>query len=167
MGRDQEAHAVKIIVDTREQAPFSFSGDVYRGAVVTTGTLDTGDYSLAGLSDKVAVERKSVPDLVACLGRERERFERELLRARALESFAVVVEGTWEELARGQYRSKLSPGAACQSVCAFVARWHIPFLFCGSRAGAEYVCFSLLRQYLKGAQDRYRALVRAHGEEAA
>lgn len=158
---------MKIVVDTREQAPFAFSGVQYQGAEVVTGTLDTGDYSLAGLTDKVAVERKSVPDLVACLGRERERFERELLRARALESFAVVVEGAWEELARGQYRSKLNPAAACQSVCSFVARWHIPFLFCGSRAGAEYVCYSLLRQYLKGAQDRYRTLVRAHGEEAA
>ena len=167
MGSGQEGRALKIIVDSREQAPFAFSGDAYRGTEVVTGTLDTGDYSLAGLADKVAVERKSVPDLVACLGRERERFERELLRARALESFAVVVEGTWEELARGQYRSKLNPAAACQSVCSFVARWHIPFLFCGTRAGAEYVCYSLLRQYLKGAQDRYRALVRAHGEEAA
>lgn len=158
---------MKIVVDTREQAPFAFSGVQYQGAEVTTGTLDTGDYSLAGLTDKVAVERKSLPDLVACLGRERERFERELLRARALESFAVVVEGTWEELARGQYRSKLNPAAACQSVCSFVARMGIPFLFCGLRAAAEHACYSLLRQYLKEAQDRYRALVRAHGEEAA
>lgn len=158
---------MKVVIDTREQAPFAFSGDAYRGTEVVTGTLSVGDYSLFGLSDKIAIERKSLPDLVACLGRERERFERELLRARGLDCFAVVVEATWEELARGQYRSKLNPAAACQSVCAFVARWHIPFLFCGSRPGAEYVCHSLLRQYLQGAQARYRALVRAHGEEAA
>lgn len=158
---------MKIVIDTREQAPFPFSGEQYRGTEIAFGTLDTGDYSLAGLTDKVAVERKALSDLVACLGRERERFERELVRARALECFAVVVEGTWEELARGQYRSKLNPVAACQSVCAFMARLKAPFLFAGSRPAAEYVCFSLLRQYLKGVQDRYRALVRAHGEEVA
>ena len=57
---------MKIVIDTREQAPFPFSGEQYRGTETAFGTLDTGDYSLAGLTDKVAVERKSLPDLVAC-----------------------------------------------------------------------------------------------------
>lgn len=30
---------MKIVVDTREQAPFAFSGDVYRGTEVVTGLL--------------------------------------------------------------------------------------------------------------------------------
>ena len=69
---------MKILIDTREQAPFAFTHERYAGTTIEAGTLDTGDYSLAGLTDLVAVERKSLPDLVACLGRERERFEREL-----------------------------------------------------------------------------------------
>lgn len=156
---------MKIVIDTREQAPFLFSGERYRGTETAFGTLDTGDYSLAGLTDRVAVERKSLPDLVACLGRERERFERELVRAAALESFAVVVEDTWEALARGQYRSQLNPVAACQSECAFMARLKVSFLFAGSRPAAEYVCHSLLRQYLEGARKRYKSILRAHGED--
>ena len=61
-----------IVVDSREQCPFPFAHERY-GAKTKQGALTVGDYSLAGLEDKVAVERKSLPDLVACLGRERER----------------------------------------------------------------------------------------------
>jgi hypothetical protein len=158
---------MRIVIDTREQAPFAFKHEKYIGVVIEPGALDTGDYSLAGLTDKVAVERKSLPDLVACLGRERERFERELQRAAALDAFAVVVEASWTELAAGQYRSQLNPHAACQSVAAFMARHRIPFLFAGSRAGAEYVCWSFLHQYLKSARKRFKSIVKAHGGDDA
>jgi hypothetical protein len=155
---------MKIIVDSREQAPFTFAHEKYAGTLVEAGTLDTGDYSLAGLTDRVAVERKSLPDLVGCLGRERERFEREMQRAAALDAFAVVVECSWGELAGGHYRSQLNAHAACQSVLAFACRHRIPFLFAGSRAGAEYVCWGFLRQYLESARKRWGSIVKAHGE---
>lgn len=48
---------MRVIVDSREQAPFPFRGPRYEGATVEVGTLSVGDYSLAGLADKVAVER--------------------------------------------------------------------------------------------------------------
>ena len=156
-----------IVVDSREQAPFPFRGARYEGVTVEVGTLPTGDYSLAGLTDKVAVERKELADLVACLGRERERFERELQRGAALDAFAVVVEASWRELASGQYRSRLNPHAACQSVLAFAGRYRVPFLFAGSRAAAEYMTWGFLRQYLEGARRRWASIVKAHGENAA
>jgi hypothetical protein len=158
---------MKIIVDSREQCPFTFQHERYSGTIVEPGALDTGDYSLAGLTDRVAVERKSLSDLVACLSRERERFERELQRAAALDAFAVVVETTWSELAGGQYRSQLNPHSACQSVLAFTARYRAPFLFAGSRAGAEYVCWGFLRQYLESARKRWGSIVKAHGGDEA
>lgn len=156
---------MRVIVDSREQHPFTFECGRY-DVTVEAGTLTVGDYSLAGLVDRVAVERKSLPDLVACLGRERERFERELQRAAALDAFAVVVEASWSELAAGQYRSQLKPHAACQSVLAFTGRYRVPFLFAGSRAAAEYACWGFLRQYLEGARKRWRAIAKAHGDAA-
>ena len=154
---------MKIIIDTREQAPFTFAGSRYSGVVVERCALDTGDYSLVGLADRVAVERKSLADLVFCLGRERDRFERELQRAAALDAFAVVVEASWVDLAGGNYRSKISPYAACQSVLAFTARYRIPFLFTGGRSHAEDVTVGFLRQYLESARKRYGSIVKAHG----
>ncbi|MCL2178136.1 MAG: hypothetical protein FWC28_06750 [Proteobacteria bacterium] len=135
--------------------------------LVEVCALPIGDYSLSGLADKVAVERKSLADLVACLGRERERFERELQGAAALDAFAVVVEASWGELAAGNYRSQLDPHSACQSVLTFMARYHVPFVFAGSRARAEYVTWGFLRQYLEGARKRWGSIVKAHGEVAA
>jgi len=154
---------MKIICDTREQTPLTFAHSRY-AAQVEAGALTVGDYSLAGLTDRVAVERKSLPDLVACLGRERERFERELQRAAALDAFMVVVEAPWSELAQGQYRSALNPHAACQSVLAWIARYRTPFLFVGSRDAAEYATWGFLRQYLEGARRRFLAVVKAHGD---
>ena len=55
---------MKILIDTREQAPFTFQGyDVDP----EPATLPVGDYSLVGFEDRAAVERKSLDDLVGCL----------------------------------------------------------------------------------------------------
>lgn len=64
---------MRLIIDSREQAPYDFATyDVD----TEPGTLHTGDYSLAGFEDRVAIERKSLDDLIACLCVGRERFER-------------------------------------------------------------------------------------------
>lgn len=152
---------MKILIDSREQRPFSFTGKRFEDVITETGTLATGDYSISGLADLVAVERKSLDDLAQCLGKERERFERELVRARGLDAFAVVVEASFEDLARGRYRSKLNPHSACQSVLSFSARLGIPFLFASSREGAEYATASFLRQYFEGCKKRLRAIEKA------
>ena len=154
-----------ILVDSREQRPFNFEHERY-DVQIQPGTLSVGDYSLRGLEDKVAVERKSLPDLVQCLGRERERFERELQRGMALDAFTVVVEASWSDLASGNFRSRISPHAACQSVLAFMSRYRTPFLFAGSRAAAEYAAWGFLLQFLEGARKRWGAIVAAHDDAA-
>jgi ERCC4-type nuclease len=58
---------VTAIVNTREQLPLCL--DPLR---VQTGTLDTGDYSLAGCEHLVRIERKSLDDLLGCVGSQRE-----------------------------------------------------------------------------------------------
>jgi ERCC4-type nuclease len=62
---------VTAIIDTREQLPLDLSP---LGS--TSGTLATGDYSVKGLEHVVAVERKSLADLLGCVGQHRERFDR-------------------------------------------------------------------------------------------
>ena len=56
---------MKIIIDTREQTPWSFPD----GVLIERGTLATGDYTLAGLENIVAVERKSLADFISCCGK--------------------------------------------------------------------------------------------------
>lgn len=138
---------MKIIIDNREQLPFTF--ERFTGVVIERGTLPTGDYSLPGHESRIACERKEVSDLIACLqGGNRERFERELARGSCMVHFAVLVEATLEDIGHGRYRSNMKPKAALQSIFAFMIRYRVPFLFCGNRNGAEYVCHSLLSKFL-------------------
>lgn len=137
--------ALSVVVDTREQAPYAF--ERFSGVEIFRAGLPTGDYSLVGHESRAAIERKSLDDLVGCLTVGRERFERELARGRSLELFAVVVEGTMEDVARHRYTSRMDPHAALQSILAFQVRYGCPFVFAGSRAGGEYVSFWLLQKF--------------------
>lgn len=121
---------MRIIADTREQTPYRFEGKPYAEVSVEQGTLPTGDYSLSGLEGKVGVERKSLPDLMACMGKERERFMAEMERARGFEAFAVVVGCAWRDIASGNYRSQVSPQVAIATLSAIMARHGIPVIFC-------------------------------------
>jgi ERCC4-type nuclease len=49
---------MRIIRDTREQSPFHFQDSRFDGVEVIEGALTTGDYSIAGLESRVAVERE-------------------------------------------------------------------------------------------------------------
>lgn len=155
-----------IVRDTREKAGYGFDAARYEGVTVEAGTLATGDYSVKGLETLVACERKSLADLTMCLGQERQRFVRELERARGMDAFLVVVESPWSDLAAGKYRSRLAPHSACQSVISFMAHHKIPFLFAGSRVAGEYAVWSFLHQFLDGARKRFQAIVKAHGQAA-
>jgi len=142
-----------ILQDTREQRPYSF--DKWPVDVQAAG-LPTGDYSILGFENQIAIERKSLDDLISCLmGKHRERFEKELSRARSYELFAVVIESNLSDVANGQYQSKIKPHAALQSISAFYIRYGVPFLFCGNRSGSEYMVYSLLSKYLYEIQKRY------------
>ena len=153
---------MKIAVDNREQLAYSFQG---YDCTVEAATMETGDYSAVGFLDKIAVERKSLDDLLGCLTSGRARFERELARARALDRFCVIVEASFEDLAKGLYRSEMKPHAACQSVIAWQIRYGTPFIFAGSRKAAEYYCYSFLQKYVHEIEQRMKLLTKAQADQ--
>ncbi len=116
---------VTAIVDTREQRPW-----VLAPLRTEKGTLYTGDYSVKGLENEIAIERKSLEDLLGCVGQSRERFEDCVQRLLGYPVRAVIVEASWGELEAGAWRSKISPTSAVGSVLGWVARG-IPFMFAG------------------------------------
>ena len=145
-----------IITDSREQLPYNFQG--YDVQVVRAG-LPAGDYSLPGAESLAAIERKSLDDLIGCLlAKQRDRFERELARLRPYHVAAVVVESTWEDIARGRYTSNMHPQAALQSTLALQVRYSIPFMMCGSREGGQYVTHGLLAKYHREIGKQYAAM---------
>jgi ERCC4-type nuclease len=107
--------------------------------------LRSGDYSLAGHEDQIALERKSLDDLVQSLSHGRDRFEREVERLSALSFAAVLVEASAEDIARHRYQSMMNPASVMQSMFAWTVRYKVPFLLCGSRRAAEYAAHGLCR----------------------
>ena len=134
---------MKIITDSREQKPYQFETPAQVGA------LAVGDYSIVGMESHVSIERKTIDDLIGCLTTGRQRFERELHRGKALDYFALIIEGSLSDLANGNYRSKMLPKSAVQSLLAFSVRYRLPILFCENRAYGQRVTESLLLKYAR------------------
>ena len=141
----------KAVIDTREQRPLTLD------MPCEVGTLDTGDYSILGLTDLIAVERKSLEDLIACMTSGRDRFERELRRLKAYPVRCVVVEANWYDLEQGNYRSKLNALAATHTVASWTARFCVPFQFVGTHDAAgrfvSYFLFTSAKRVVSRALD--------------
>ena len=157
---------MRIVQDSREQAPYAFNAPKYAGVSVEVGTLQTGDYSLHGLTDRIALERKSLSDLCGTLTAGRERFKRECERGRGLEYFGLVIESSMDDVRRHNYRSAMTPQSLLQTLAAWSVRYGLLVHWCVSREGGEYLTHSLLQKYLREQQTRLAALVKAHGSAA-
>lgn len=109
-----------IITDTREQRPLEFLH-----LPSERGTLQSGDYSVAGFENDFAIERKTISDLIGSCTRGRERFERELHRLRGFDFARILIIGEPHEVAR----LAPSPKAIFSSLTAFECRWKIPVVW--------------------------------------
>ena len=87
---------LRIIIDTREQTPWSFPEEI---AVVRRGTLNAGDYALDG-DNRFVIERKSLNDFLGTISSGWDRFERELDRMADHLHIArvIVVEGSIRDI---------------------------------------------------------------------
>ena len=149
-GQVNEKQSATLVVDTRE--PQRGGWDSYFETPTVRDTLKTGDYSVLGHENSIAVERKELGDLISCLTSSRSRFERELERSRDLDFFCVICEGTYRQLFDGLYRSKMNSKAAWESVATFEVRYKIPFYFMGSPELAAAKCQSLLLKFWREQQ---------------
>lgn len=147
---------MKIITDTREQMPYQFKR--YPGVELISGTLTTGDYSIPGFTDEVAIERKELPDLMGCLTHDRERFARELERLRGYHSAALLIEAPFAAIKAGRYRSRMSPDAAVQSILSIMQRYRMPVFFAADRTAGEAFVYDFLRHFIRHAAERYKAI---------
>ncbi len=129
---------VVAIIDTREQLPYDL-----KPLKTVVATLSTGDYSLIGHEKMVSIERKSLEDFLGCIGQSRERFERECTRLLDYPTRAIVVEASWADLERGEWRSKITPNAAMGSALGWIAMG-IPIIFGGNRASCQKLVARLL-----------------------
>jgi DNA excision repair protein ERCC-4 len=151
---------VVAVVDSREQMPLDLSPLQF-----VAGTLTTGDYSVQGLETIVAVERKSLADLLGCIGQHRERFDREIQRLIAYPVRAIVVESTWADLERGEWQSKITPASAIGSLLGWIAAG-VPVVMTGNHERAGRYVSRLLFTAARGPWRGARALAVGMADEA-
>ena len=132
-----------IVVDTREQKPYLFKGNT----TIVHG-LRTGDYSIDGYEDYVAVERKSLEDYYGCLSANRKRFELALDRLSRIRFSSIVLESSLTKLnSRFMYGngkwSLISPGFAMKTYIEW--GWKVRIETCENRVQGENMVVKLLK----------------------
>ncbi len=124
-----------IVIDSREQEPYSFDPWLI-GAV--RRALKAGDYSIAGLEDQVAVERKTLDDFVSTVIHRRRRFREELRKLSHYRAACVVVEAGFLDVLGKRYRGQARPAAVVGSTLSILLDYGVPVVFCGNRQAACY-----------------------------
>ncbi len=151
-----------ILVDNREQAPYRFAAIPrifgYSMARVERVYLPTGDYSVAGLETRFAVERKSAEDLFGTLGQHRQRFEAEVQRLSEMDFAAIIIEADLREIWRPadywpEWRSRLLPKSIEGTLVAWSIRYpRVHWWTVGSRYAGEIRTFGVCDKIWKQGQ---------------
>jgi len=139
-----------IIIDTREQEPYSFDP---RLAATARRALPAGDYSVEGLEQRVAVERKSLNDFVSTVIHGRARFQNELRKLAGYRATCIVVEAGVLDVLLHRYRGDAHPNAVLGSALSIILDFRIPVFFCSNRQAA---C-QFVQAYLLAAHARWHS----------
>ena len=124
-----------IIIDTREQQPYEF-----KGLITERATLKTGDYSVKGHENTFAIERKSLNDWVHSITQDRDRFEREIKRAKeSLMFFAIIIESDMRKVWKEKLFSKVSKASIVNTAILWQMRYNIPIIWGSNRTQSAYI----------------------------
>jgi len=135
-----------IVIDTREQRPYSFAAEV-AGSV--RQALPAGDYSVAGYETTLAIERKTLDDYISTVIHARGRFARELAALSSYQFAWIVVEGSLDDVLHGRYASRVHPASLMGLTMLVMTEYRIPVLFAHDRPCARALTEALLLAAVK------------------
>jgi len=149
-----------IIKDTREKQGYTFAASrtkyhVCKGMVVRK--LDTGDYSVEGLEDKVCVERKaSVVELANNVGVSRRRFDAEIERMKEFPHRFLVLEFSLTDLMdfpegsdvsdREIKKLRITNKYMLRYLMELQINHGVNVIFCDSKKNAKWTVLSILKR---------------------
>jgi ERCC4-type nuclease len=135
---------LNIVIDTREQRPYSFKG---YGCTCIRKTLKTGDYSLHGLEGEIVIERKSTADLYGSLSTGRKRFEEEFRRLQFINYPVLLIESSLLNLLNPFTFSKMKPAAVIASITSWSIKYGVFLYFACNRETSEMMVYKILSMY--------------------
>ena len=149
--------SMTLLVDTREHPGHKLEKRVkISGLPYRRQKLDFGDYSaeitvdgvIVPFDHVVAIERKmDANELAMCFGQERQRFEKEFVRAqkKGARLYLIVEDENIEKIYAGRYgssekyRSKFPPKALMGSILAWAARYGVHIMFCKGETSGKLI----------------------------
>jgi len=145
-----------VIKDTREQEGYHFSKyDKCEGMVERK--LDTGDYSIEGLEEKICVERKASPEELATnLGQKKHAFMNEIERMKPFPHKFIILEFSLQDLVdfpegsripeSQKAKVKISGKYMLKMLMEFQLKHNIHVIFCGNKYNAFLTLTSLFKR---------------------
>ena len=142
----EELSKLTIICDTREQDTHCEEWFKAHKVKTIVRKLDTGDYS-ATLGDmsmerEITIERKrGIDEICGNFTAERERFEREFIRAKAYGTkvHLIIENASWSDIFLGNYRSKLPSKSLVGSLLSWMVRFNVSVTFCKPEETARII----------------------------
>lgn len=149
-----------IIKDTREQEGYTFKPSSSRYHVckgMVNRKLDTGDYSIEGLEDKLCIERKaSVVEFANNIGHDAARFAKEIERMKDFPYKFMIFEFSLSDVMNFPEGSdipeekwdslKITNKFMLRRVMEYQMKYGIHVLFCDSKKNAKWAVLSIIKR---------------------
>jgi len=145
-----------VIKDTREQDGYFFSAFNACAGMIEQ-KLDTGDYSIKGMEDKICIERKGcVEELAVNLGQKKYAFLSEIDRMKSFPHKFLVLEFSLEDLikfpedtripVKNKESLKVTGKYMLKCLVEFQIYNNVQVLFCGDKYNAFLAVSSILKR---------------------
>lgn len=152
----KQAPHFTVIKDTREQDGYFFSA-FNTCAGMVEHKLDTGDYTIQGLEDKVCIERKGcVEELAVNLGQKKYTFLDEIERMASFPHKFIVLEFSLEDLIKfpeetripikNKSSVKITGKYMLKCLVEFQLYNNVNVLFCGDKYNAFLAVSSIFKR---------------------
>ena len=149
-----------IIKDTREQEGYTFepsSSRYHTCKGMVSRKLDTGDYSIEGLEDKLCIERKaSVVEFANNVGHDQARFLKEIDRMQQFPYKFMIFEFSLSDLMNFPEGSnipesdwgklKVTNKFMLKKIMEYQMYDNIHVMFCDSKKNAKWTVLSILKR---------------------
>jgi len=133
-----------ILIDTREKKPWEF-----RHWATQRKGLKHGDYSVKGLEGKIAIERKSLPDLFQSFTKTRKQMVKRLTAMGKLDYPVMIVEASLFDVVNGYSRSSANGRLLFGSVSALCAYHGVGFVLANNREEAELTAVFMIEGFIR------------------
>lgn len=152
----KEAPPFTVIKDTREQDGYFFKKYKSCNGMIEQ-KLDTGDYSIVGLEDKICIERKGcVEELAVNLGQKKHAFLNEIDRMSLFPHKFLILEFSLEDLVRfpeetripikNKASVKITGKYMLKCIFEFELYNNVHVLFCDNKYNAFIAVSSILKR---------------------